>query len=648
MPTPPPGFELDPKQSLPAGFEFDPGTPTAGAQEQPQPEKEQANPEAESEFKNKIKQYSQELGRQLGLTGRYIEQATAGIIGTVTDPVAYGLSKIPGYSNVFGEYQPLREAVSKGLSDLGVPEPETKTEKIIGNISEAIAGAGLTAGAGTSVTGMTSGVPQQVAKMVAAQPEAQLTGAAGAAASQQAAEEAGVGETGQIAASLVGGVLGAGAGGIPKIKTVTKEIPQGLQAAEERGIKVMTTDVRPPKTRLTETLQRVEKPQRLAQQEQRVGAVKDFARQYGGEEVQPFIDDVYKEFKGKWEYKLGRYSKLKKDVIKKLNDKGVVPVKNTVKKIDQEIAELKAASPSGENDTLINQFDNFKTDIQNQGLVNIEKARKRLGKRLAKDPSLAHIKDSGEEIASRIYKKLNDDMGEFIGKTGEPKDYNKWKAGNRKLELMFEDKRFNVLRSVLKTGEQTPENVRKLLFSTKPSEIRILYKNLNPAGKRNARMSIIQEAVAKSGGIEELSPDRFKNQIKRLQKQTGVFFQKEDKRAVEGIYRALKYTEGAGKVIAGPPTGQLNVPLLMTTVLGGLGAGGGSVVGGPVGGVVGAVGLPLSLNGASKIYNSRTVRNILLKLPSLKRGSPEEAKLVKRLWTTMQDQYDKQNEEKKR
>jgi hypothetical protein len=83
---------------------------------------------------------------------------------------------------------------------------------------------------------------------------------------------------------------------------------------------------------------------------------------------------------------------------------------------------------------------------------------------------------------------------------------------------------------------------------------------------------------------------------------------------------------------------------LMTTVLGGVGAGAGAVFG-PATSALGAVGLPLSLNGASKIYNSRPVRNILLKLPSLKRGSPEEAKLVKRLWTTMQDQYDKQNEE---
>jgi hypothetical protein len=643
MPTPPPGFELDPKQSLPAGFEFDPGTPTADDGSDIEPVKpENRQPNAEETFRQKISDYGKELAHQLGLTARWGAEGAAGAIGALSDPPGQVAANILGM-----QYEPLSELVSRKLTDLGVPEPKNEAEKIVGEITKSIAGAGTGVGVAGKIAGGVEGLTGQATKSLASQPMQQLTGAAGAAAGQQAAEKAGAGEVGQVAASLAGGVLGAGAGGIPKIKTVAKEIPQGLQAAEERGIKVMTTDVRPPKTRLTETLQRVEKPQRLAQQEQRVGAVKDFARQYGGEEVQPFIDDVYKELKNKWEYKLGRYYKLKRGVIEKLNDKGVVPVKNTVKKIDQEIEALKAASPSGENDALINQLDNFKTDIQNQGLVNIEEARKRLGDRLSKDPSLAHIKDSGEKIAGRLYKKLNDDMGEFISKSGEPKDYNKWKAGNRNIALMNEDMRFNALRSVLKTGEQTPENVRKLLFSTKPSEIRILYKNLNPAGKRNARMSIIQEAVAKSGGIEELSPDRFKNQIKRLQKQTGVFFQKEDKRAVEGIYRALKYTEGAGKVIAGPPTGQLNVPLLMTTVLGGIGAGAGATIG-PVTSVVGAIGLPLSLNGASKIYNSRTVRNILLKLPSLKRGSPEEAKLVKRLWTTMQDQYDKQNEEKKR
>ncbi|MGD8785780.1 MAG: hypothetical protein PVJ60_00015 [Phycisphaerales bacterium] len=640
MPTPPPGFELDPKETLPAGFEFDPGTPTADDGSDIEPVKpENQQPDAEETFRQKISDYGKELAHQLGLTARWGAEGAAGAIGALSDPAGQVAANVLGM-----QYEPLNELVSRKLSDLGVPEPKNEAEKIVGEITKSIAGAGTGVGVAGKIASGVGGLTGQAAKSLASQPAQQLTGAAGAAAGQQAAEKAGAGEVGQIAASLAGGVAGAGAAG--KIGQYRKaQLPESVIEAEKRGIKVMTTDVRPPKTRLTETLQRVEKPQRLAQQEQRVGAVKDFARQYGAEEVQPFIDDVYKELKNKWEFKLGRYYKLKRGVIEKLNDKGVVPVKNTVKKIDEEIAALKAASPSGENDALINQLDNFKTDIQNQGLVNIEEARKRLGDRLAKDPSLAHIKDSGEKVAGRLYKKLNDDMGEFISKSGEPKDYNKWKAGNRKIALMNEDMRFNALRSVLKTGEQTPENVRKLLFSTKPSEIRILYKNLNPAGKRNARMSIIQEAVAKSGGIEELSPDRFKNQIKRLQKQTGVFFQKEDKRAVEGIYRALKYTEGAGKVIAGPPTGQLNVPLLMTTVLGGVGAGGGSVVGGTVGGVVGAVGLPLSLNGASKIYNSRPVRNILLKLPSLKRGSPEEAKLVKRLWTTMQDQYDKQNKE---
>jgi hypothetical protein len=85
-------------------------------------------------------------------------------------------------------------------------------------------------------------------------------------------------------------------------------------------------------------------------------------------------------------------------------------------------------------------------------------------------------------------------------------------------------------------------------------------------------------------------------------------------------------------------------------MLGAAGAGGGFAAGGgdPYLTMAGAAFTPMAVAGYTRIYNSRPVRNILLKLPSLKRGSPEEAKLVKRLWTTMQDQYDKQNEEKKR
>lgn len=626
MPQPPPGFELDPLNNLPEGF-------VADAENEPWAEKE-------ATFKDKMAQYGQELAHQLGLTARWGAEGVAGAVGSLSDPLGEMMASVMNQ-----RYEPLSQYVSKKLTEIGVPEPRNKAEEIVGDITKLMAGAGTMAGGAGALAKGATGLTKQVAGALASQPGQQIAGAAGAGAGQEVAKEAGAGPVGQVAANIAGGVVGAGLAGAPRMSVAPKELPPGLAEAEKSGIRTFTSDVIKPKTSGGKTLQRTfEKvlggtgPQKAAQQEERIAAAKDFVMQYGGEETLPVLDKVYNELKQKRGFKLGKYTKLKKDVINKLNDKGAVPVGNTINKIDENIAALKSQSPSGENDALINQFENFKTDIQNQGLINIEEARKRLGDRLAKDPSLAHIKDAGEKMAGPLYKQLNEDMGGFIKNVGEPKDFNKWKAGNAKLAQMAGELKFGALKSTLRDGEATPETVKKLIFSKKPSELRLLYKNLTPAGKRNAKTALMQEAVEKAGGIEDLSPDRFKNQLKRLNTQTGVFFTKEDADAVSGIYRALKFTEGAGQGVAAPRTGEQAIQIL-TVMLGGAG---GSYAGGAPGAALGAVAVPITIGGISRIYNSQAVKNSLIQLARVKKGSPEEARLVKRLYTVVQSEYDKQ------
>jgi hypothetical protein len=646
MPTPPPGFELDPKETLPAGFEFDPGTPASDEPVKP----ENRQPNAEETFRQKISDYGKELAHQLGLTARWGAEGAAGAIGALSDPPGQVAANILGM-----QYEPLSELVSRKLTDLGVPEPKNEAEKIVGEITKTIAGTATGVGVANKIAGGVEGLTGQVAKSLASQPTQQLTGATGAAAGQQAAEKAGAGEVGQVAASLVGGVLGAKAGGIPNIRTAAKEIPQGLQAAEERGIKVMTTDVIKPKTRVGETVQRFEKAQRVEQMAQRKKAATDFIRQYGAdvdaELNSSFLGEVYDDFKHKRKFKVDKYNELKTDVINKLDDKGTMPINKTAARIDKEIAKLQKFDPEN---NLIDFYENFKSKLQNKSIGSLEELRKDLGDEITKastDPLKPINKRRGDAIAKKVYESLNEDMGNFIKARGEPKDYNKWRAGNKKLSDMMKELEVKALERTLNNGEATPETIKTMLVTDKPSINRTLYKNLTPTGKKHARTALIQEALyrASKGNIDELSADVFKNKLRDLQRNTKIFFHKEDKRAIEGLYRALKLTEDAGKIVAGPPTGALNIPIL-TSMLGAVGAGGGFAAGGgdPYLTMAGAAFAPMAVAGYTRIYNSRTVRNILLKLPSLKRGSPEEAKLVKRLWTTMQDQYDKQNEEKKR
>lgn len=604
-------------------------------------------PEAKETFKTKMAEYGQELGRQLGLTGRYIEEGTAEALGTVVDPMTALMTKIPGYTQLFGGYVPLKEAVSRGLTKLGVPEPETAAEKVIGEISTTIAGAGTGAGAAGTIAKGTAGLTQAAARQMAAQPGAQLAGAAGAQAGQIAAEKADVGPVGQMAASIAGGMLGAGAVQAPKVKLGPSTTPQGLAEAEKRGIQVLTEDVYQPKTAGGKIAQSAmgkvaggTGAQRAAQQAQRVKATQDFIRQYGADTGQEMLPEVFNELQKKRSFKVGIYNKLKTDVIKKLDDKGAVPVDKTIEKIDQEIADI--AKFDDEN-PLISFYEDFKNKIQGKTLNSIEELRKDLGDNIdqaSKDPTKGINKRRGDQIAKRVYKTLNEDMGSFIKEQGEPKDFNKWKAGNKKLSNMMKELEVGALKRTLNNGEATPETVKTMLFSTKPSEARLLYKNLNPKGKRNAQAALIQEALWRTskGRIEELSPDIFKNKIRDLQKQTGIFFTGEDRKAINGLYNALKITEGAGKAVAAPATGMQNLPVLVMSVLGGAGAGGGAMMGGAPGAMAGAIAGPIAIGTLSKTYNSKPVRDTLLQLSRIKSSDPEAAKAAKRLIEALQAQ----------
>lgn len=604
----------------------------------------QKTSEPEAEFKDKMLEYGKKLAYDLGMVPRWGVEGVARAIGTITDPFGEMMAKATGRT-----YQPLEEYAAEKLTQAGVPEETAAYEKP-GEIMKSVTAAAVPMAAAGKLAAA-PGVVGQAATELAAQPAAQLVGAGTGSLAQQEAAEAGAGPVGQFAANIVGGSLGAGLTQAAKMRPGPAVAPAGLQEAESRGIRVLTEDVIQPESSGGKIVQSATGKilggtgsQRAAQQAERTKAAQDFVRQYGSATGDDMLGDVLTELEKKRGFKVNAYNKLKTDVINKLDNKGSVPVKQTVTKIDEHINKLKAFD---EESPLISFYENFKNKIQNKSLVNIEELRKDLGDQLGamgKDPTLAASKRRGEKISKDIYKALNEDMGDFIKQTGEPKDFNKWKAGNKKLEGMMKELEVGSLKRTLNNGEASPETVKTMLFSSKPSETRLLYRNLNPKGKRNARAALVQEALWRTskGRLEELSPDIFKNKLRDLQKQTNIFFTGEDRKAINGIYNALKITEGAGKATAAPATGMQNLPVLIMSILGGAGASGGAMAAGAPGAALGAVAVPMTVGTIAKAYNSRPVRNALMQLSRLKVNDPEAAKAAKRLITALQSQKQKE------
>jgi len=598
-------------------------------------------------------QQDDSLGRQLGLTTRAGLEGIAGTVGLVYNPIYAVQQKITG-----GEFKPLQQQVSEALTEIGVPEPEGTGERVVQAISQAMAGGGGQAAVAKRLESVLTGLPKEFAKVFAEKIGQQTIAAGAAGGSGQATAEMGGGPVAQIIASLIGGYAGGRTAGT-KFDTMPDDLPETMRLAEEAGVRVMTTDVKPPSTfagkygqRLTESVPVVGTGgQRAAQQTERIEAIRDVLRTYGADDAPNAADQVMDSLLRVRSENLGKYTAMKTDVISDLQDAGPVDVSRAVTAIDREIENLRLLNLDTNapiiktlqdwrsallGERRVQQPDgSFTVEARGQSLPQIEEIRKSVGK-IFSDPSLAAIRDLGEKTLSRIYGPLNEDMGVFIQANGRPRDFTRWKTANTRLAEIAGELQNNTLKNALKKGDVSPEVIRGLLFSSKPSDIRTLFRNLDETGKRNARTAILYEALQKAGGdvpsaptvLEgAVSPERFKTQLQKLAKSTGVAFSGDDLKAIEGLERVLDLTQRAGQANVSPMTGALlQIPIvsgLLTQTFGGVG-----------GGLVAAVGI----GGVGRIFESAPVRNVLMKIPQTKSGSPEEAELIKRAIDAMRTQ----------
>jgi hypothetical protein len=154
--------------------------------------------------------------RQLGLTGRAMVEGGAGIVGIAYDPLAYIINQVTGL-----EIPPLTDQVSQALTDLGVPNPETVTERVVQVIGNAMTGAGLSAKVATLASKALTSTPKVVATMLGENVGTQVTSGAGAGAAQQISAELGAPPAIQFLSALGGGF----AGGYRPGATPTTEMP---------------------------------------------------------------------------------------------------------------------------------------------------------------------------------------------------------------------------------------------------------------------------------------------------------------------------------------------------------------------------------------------------------------------------------------
>lgn len=587
--------------------------------------------------------FAAQVARQAGLTARAGAEGVAGMVGVLTDPIAAVINQfVPPERRL----QTLRSVVSTVLTDAGVPEPATATERIVQQTAQTMAGGGAQIAAGRVLAGAAQPTTQAVGRQLSAMPGAQTAGAAGAGVGAQTAAELGAGPVAQTLAGIAGGTAAGVAG---TAQRTPGQMSLDIETARGAGVRLPTSDVMPPRTAVGAAMERAGEAvpiagttgMRSAQQRERVAAVDALLRDFGDP---AFANDIPQQLLDSVLTKRGadlkRLTGVRDGVLQGLERAGAVPMANTTRAIDDEIARLSKAAGDPATDKVIALLSDFRSNIQGRSIQGVELLRKGLRDKI-NDPGMADVKTSAEAAVSKLYKPFTDDMGEFIKAQGGQREFVKWKSSNATLADMVGELKNTSLKAILNRGEATPELVDRLLFSAKPSEVRLLYDNLTPTGRQVAKTAIIQRAAAQSssmaerGGRMELDPTKFAAEATKLGASLGVFFKPDERKRIEGLVRTLNLTQRAGEVGRMQPVSVagVSVPLAVPQALGMTAAAAPvyAYLSGLLGPVYGAAALGtagMSAGAMARFYESAPVRNLLVRLAETKPGSPEEARLA--------------------
>jgi hypothetical protein len=158
------------------------------------------------------------IPRQLGLTARYGIEGLANAAQLVTEPIRAVTDlftpdrQLKTADLVTGQKappksMPLGVVASQFADTLGLPKPQGANERVVGDATRLVAGAGGMGGA-ARLAGAAPGAIGEAGRFLSSNMGAQLTSAAGAGLSGGASREAGGGQVMQGLAALGGGVAG--------------------------------------------------------------------------------------------------------------------------------------------------------------------------------------------------------------------------------------------------------------------------------------------------------------------------------------------------------------------------------------------------------------------------------------------------------
>lgn len=192
-----------------------------------------------------------ELARQLGLTARAATTGAAGLpvlagdaLNTLINLISGGVSKVTGAD--IPRLQMPSQVLQRGMTQIGLPEAETKGEKVIQDITSAVSGVAAPAAlvqraykAGKTALTQPSAVQKFFTENLPLQTSAAVGGAGASAAGREYAD---VGAGGQFGLAMLGGMVAPGTA-TTAIPAVGRAVRETVRPFTEAGREVITGNV---------------------------------------------------------------------------------------------------------------------------------------------------------------------------------------------------------------------------------------------------------------------------------------------------------------------------------------------------------------------------------------------------------------------
>lgn len=417
------------------------------------------------------------------------------------------------------------------------------------------------------------------------------------------------------------------AGGAPDITPQrAREIEEVLAASKAQGIDVLTSDIFRPKSIFSRLSQQfVERipvvgtgGKRAAQQEQRVAALDRLDESIPRVEASDIVENL-KTSANKTRVAAG---KRIDDSIVEMGKFGTVPTDNAVSAIDRAIGKLGRPGKIP-NKAVVDELNNLKQTLgeADQDFRSLREFRTDARAIAEKTDSLgrSQLRSSDKALMDSVISGITKDLDGFVLSNTNPRGLDRYKAADRIYASEAQKLTKSRLKTILDKGDVNPELVNNLLFSSSPSQVRLLFDNLDASGRQNARMSLYRRALDNSTKKGEISPQRFVSELDKLNRNFKTFFRGENRAEMEGLKRLLQTTARAGDTGVTTPTGQaLQLPAV--AALSGAAATGTPAA---IATLLGASTVGL----AGRALESNSVRRMLIRLGKAPKRSTLEADL---------------------